>query len=466
MALFTSNLNRPFLMDMSTKKDDRLLSQRLIEPVTITEQQYKEINKENMKNRKFAENYSEMTMARERYDYAAKEAKQTFNELNKWRKMLECWPEVIKEVQNGKTLTGAVDKQIYELKEEGLNEKIQEALKKDEQKSKEKDRLKDKWMQADRLWKEHALTECQPFAYQSEEKYFRIGGGAIKLNQKPQQSLDEIGSEFRDLFMEEDTIRKINYTQIVSLLRKYEKACPTGTHDQQQISEVLNFVRDNPKISRIQFIEEAFKIANAELRTELATRVIKMKKDKEANDDLESSIDPDKEREQQLRAGRTYQQQLNKMQNILRPVQNFLPAADKNKYKLTTNNSQQFQRGRGRGRGNYRGGYGQNQDQRSYGQQGGNWGHSGGNQNWGQQGGRQNWNKPYDRPNQHGGNQGRFNNENGQRPGFGNFQGGRGNHNNRFQHGGRSGHWNQQRPQWNTQEDQRRGNAGPKENQK
>jgi hypothetical protein len=117
----------------------------------------------------------------------------------------------------------------------------------------------------------------------------------------------------------EESIRTMNYKKITTLLRKYEKACPTVTHDQQQISEVLNYVRDNPKMSRVQFVEKAFKIANAEFRTELATRIIKLKKDKEANDDLESSIDPDKERDQQLKSGRTFQQQLNKMQNILRP---------------------------------------------------------------------------------------------------------------------------------------------------
>jgi hypothetical protein len=159
MAVFTSNLNKPFLMDTTTRKSDQHFRQRLIEPVMISEQQFKEINKENMKNKKFEENYAELEMARERYEMAQKEARKTFNELNHYRKMLECWPEVLKEVQNRKTLTGKIDKEIYDLKEEGLNEMIREKLKLDEQKSKEKDRLKDKCIQADKIWKEHALME-------------------------------------------------------------------------------------------------------------------------------------------------------------------------------------------------------------------------------------------------------------------------------------------------------------------
>ncbi len=108
MALFTSNLGRPFLLDSTSQQNDKRFTQKLIEPVAIDERQFKEIHDENMKNEKFADNYTEVNMARERYEMKAQEAKKTFNELTKWKKMLECWPEVLREVQSGRPLTGKI----------------------------------------------------------------------------------------------------------------------------------------------------------------------------------------------------------------------------------------------------------------------------------------------------------------------------------------------------------------------
>ena len=120
----------------------------------------------------------------------------------------------------------------------------------------------------------------QPFAYKSEDKFFRVGGGTISLRQRTQETLDEVGADFHKALITKDEVTKITYAEIVNVLERYERAAPLGSHDRGQISEVLNNVRENPKCSRMSFLEEAMKIADNQFRTELAKHLMKLRKTK------------------------------------------------------------------------------------------------------------------------------------------------------------------------------------------
>ncbi|CAG5103292.1 Oidioi.mRNA.OKI2018_I69.chr1.g703.t1.cds [Oikopleura dioica] len=331
MALFTTNLNKPLLWDSMIKGETKSNIQRFIEPVAIDEKQFREIHEENMKNSDFKLYYSDMKETKERWEQARRESSQALETLKEWKKKLECFPLLKKSKESGSLLKGK-DKDIYELREEGLADKIEEAKKLDDAKNKEKTKLREQWVHADRLWKEFSLTMLgQPFAYESDGKFFRIGGGTISLRQKPKKNLDEMGTEFREFLMDKKSVTTMSFAKITEILYKYEKACEPGTHDRGQVGEVLNFVRENPTCSRQDFLDEAMKIADADFKVELQRHIKSLRKNKEYENDLNNSIDPTTERDEILKQGRADFQVAKMMQRKLAPVREHLTEEERSR---------------------------------------------------------------------------------------------------------------------------------------
>jgi len=136
--------------------------------------------------------------------------------------------------------------------------------------------------------------------------------------------LDEVGADFRKALITKDEVTKITYADIIKILERYERAAPLGSHDRGQISEVLNFVRENSKCSRMSFLEEAMKIADNQFRTELAKHLMKLRKTEEHKLNLDNSIDPETEKDQVYdQQGQGYQGNRNQNQGQFRRQNNY-----------------------------------------------------------------------------------------------------------------------------------------------
>ncbi|CBY20900.1 unnamed protein product [Oikopleura dioica] len=334
MALFTSNLSKNIAWDQIAKGEEKTMAQKILEPVQIDERQYREIHEENMKNTTFCQHQEDVEQAKIRWERALRESTKALKDYDVWSTKLECLPLIIQARNDGRQPKGD-DKEILEMGGETLEKKVEELRKADDAKNKDKERARAKFIEAEKAWKDFALMMGQPVAYKTDDRFFRIGGGTISLRQRTQETLDEVGGDFRKALIHKDDVTKITYLDIVKILERYERAAPMGSHDRGQISEVLNFVRDNPKCSRMNFLEEAMKIADAQFRTELAKHLMKLRKTEEHKLNLDNSIDPQTEKDQVYDQGRADFMISERRRKRLAPFRDQLPEEDRIRYGLT-----------------------------------------------------------------------------------------------------------------------------------
>jgi hypothetical protein len=455
MALFTTNVNKPIAWDQIAKGEDKTMAQKILEPIQIDERQFNEIHAENMKNKTFSQHQEDVDQSKLRWERSLRESTKALTEYDVWSTKLECLPLIIQARDDGRPPRGD-DKDILEMGGEALEKKVDELRKVDDAKNKDKDRARAKFLEAEKAWKDFAIMSLgQPFAYKSEGRYFRVGGGTISLRQRTQETLDEVGADFRKALITKDEVTKITYADIIKILERYERAAPLGSHDRGQISEILNFVRENPKCSRMSFLEEAMKIADNQFRTELAKHLMKLRKTEEHKLNLDNSIDPETEKDQVYDQGRAGFMITEKRRKRLEPFKHVMPEEIRIRYGLSKSENkdhrrQRRDRGRDRQDGYRRRHDGDKRterrdDGRHY-RQGYNRDHRGGRQEYNSH--DRSYNRPYDNRSQgHGG---------GFRRNF--SQQGQGYQGNRNQNQG------QFRRQNNYDNSQRRGNAQPANN--
>ncbi|CBY10888.1 unnamed protein product [Oikopleura dioica] len=248
MAHLTTTLSKNTAWEQIAKGDDKTMAQKILEPIQIDERQYNEIHSENMKNETFQQHQEDVEQSKLRWERALRDSTKALKEYDIWSTKLECLPLIIQARDEGKIPKGD-DKNILEMGGEALEKKVDELRKMDDMKNKDEDRARSKFVEAEKAWREFAIMRGQPFAYKSDGRYFRIGGGTISLRQRTQETLEEVGADFRKALITKNDVTKITYTDIVKVLERYERAAPLGSHDRGQISEVLNFVRENPKCS-------------------------------------------------------------------------------------------------------------------------------------------------------------------------------------------------------------------------
>ncbi|CBY12424.1 unnamed protein product [Oikopleura dioica] len=349
MAHLTTALTKTTAWEQIAKGDDKTMAQKILEPIQIDERQYIEIHSENMKNETFRQHQEDVEQSKLRWERALRDSTKALKEYDIWSTKLECLPLIIQARDEGKIPKGD-DKSILEMGGEALEKKVDELRKLDDTKNKDKDRARSKFVEAEKAWKEFAIMRGQPFAYKSDGRYFRIGGGTISLRQRTQETLDEVGADFRKALITKNDVTKITYTDIVKVLERYERAAPLGSHDRGQISEVLNFVRENPKCSRMSFLEEAMKIADAQFRTELAKHLMKLRKTEEHRLNLDNSIDPQTEKDQVYDQGRADFMISEKRRKRLAPYKEHLTEEERIRYGLTKTEQREGGRRRDRNR--------------------------------------------------------------------------------------------------------------------
>ncbi|CBY11485.1 unnamed protein product [Oikopleura dioica] len=334
MALFTPNLGKNIAWEQIAKGDEKTMAQKILEPVQIDERQFNEIHSENMKNETFRQHQEDVEQSKLRWERALRDSTKALKEYDIWSTKLECLPLIIQARDDGRQPKGD-DKDILEMGGEALEKKVEDLRKIDDGKNKDKDRARTKFVEAEKAWREFAVMRGQPFAYKSDNRFFRIGGGTISLRQRTQETLDEVGADFRKALIHKNDVTQITYADIVKILERYERAAPLGSHDRGQISEVLNFVRENPKCSRMSFLEEAMKIADAQFRTELAKHLMKLRKTDEHRLNLDNSIDPQTEKDQVYDQGRADFMISEKRRKRLAPYKEHLTEEERIRYGLT-----------------------------------------------------------------------------------------------------------------------------------
>lgn len=268
---------------------------------------------------------------------------------------MEAFPGIEALAKEGNKLSD-MDEEIFRLKENGIEKEIKKYKKREEKLLEDKDKLNDRVIQAQKDLKDYCLKELRrTFCYERDGRYFKIMNGAISLTQKKNKSLEEMGYEFRQALLHKNALRKITYDEIIDILTKYHKACEHDNQDRHTIMEVLNYVRENPKMSRLEFADEVKKICDPELRDDLkayverATKVAKS----EAKFDLECSIDPMEEKIQKWSQNKMKEKQDETMRKKLLPHKDSLDEDLKKRLNIDQKDNKQNQNQKG----NHRGGF-------------------------------------------------------------------------------------------------------------
>jgi hypothetical protein len=249
---------------------------------------------------------------------------------------LMVFPQVEKVVAEGNYhKLNAQDKEIFDGKEEKIMEEIEGLKKKEEAGIKEKGKAREGLYMAEKNLKNFCATEFKEvYAFEKHGRYYKVGVGALALTQKKGQTEEEMGRALRKFLVEGNELRRATFETILDLLRKYHGSLSPGAPDQGTIMELMNEIRDNPKMSRTMVCSLLRRICDAELQSDLVRKMTMWRMDPDYAQDLDNSIDPETENLQLLMQGRKDFQKKEQMRRKMLPYRAHLSEAEREKFGL------------------------------------------------------------------------------------------------------------------------------------
>ncbi|CBY15475.1 unnamed protein product [Oikopleura dioica] len=336
--------------------EDEREKEKFAQPKEIGEGEFTRLMENLMMDKYFAKLYEIAADLARRTKKAEGEIATWAADLEDWQIKMDTFPDLEKLKLRGVDLSEE-DQAIFDLQAVGLMKEIDNAKAREEKAVNEKDKLTDRFWAAQEKLKNYVLYEMRKtFVYEKDGKYFKIANGAVTLTQRKTLSLDEMGYMFRTHLMDNNNLRKLHFEGILEVLKKYHGACDMEQEDKHTILEVMTYIRENPKMSRLVLIEELKKICDPTLRDDINQYLERAKKDKEAQMDLENSIDLTQEKLDRFKQNRLECQVQRNTRNKFMPFKDLL---DDDIKKINRNMNQNYNQNynhQGGFRGNFRGG--------------------------------------------------------------------------------------------------------------
>ncbi|CBY18925.1 unnamed protein product [Oikopleura dioica] len=327
-------MNRSFapLKSASSSKTTPMSMQATEAKIPISKDQHESIQEELLKDAEFAFFFREIEEDKKRLADMMNEIKSNLELISKIAAKKAALQDIQMALARGEVLHYE-DQAIWDEGEARIVAELQEKKELDRKMRKEKLEIKTMIERNQNDLQKFCLESLgSSFSFEKSGRYYKIGRGAVDLQQPLGESLREVGMAFRSLLTDVERLRSLKYNDALEIIMRYEKAVGPHHKDLHSIQEVLKQMRDNVEMSRYSWCLAVRCLCDEMLLSDFIRTVDSITTSEEGSQDMGNSLNEQREFFQLMDQGRCRAQMQMKRVKEFNQMRNFFSEEEHQKF--------------------------------------------------------------------------------------------------------------------------------------